>query len=72
MLKWKRLRRLDGSSRFAQAQTTSCGSLKYMVCLFRWSESARLSFSRTTVAHVECGASHTVLADDALRGQSLQ
>ncbi|MBO4528387.1 MAG: hypothetical protein J5743_12210 [Victivallales bacterium] len=27
----KRLRLLGGSSRFAQAQTTSCGSLKFMV-----------------------------------------
>ena len=32
---WKGLRLLGGSSRFAQAQTTSCGSLKSMVCLFR-------------------------------------
>jgi len=32
--------RLGGSSRFAQAKTTSCGSLKSMVCLFRQSEIA--------------------------------
>ncbi|MBR5840637.1 MAG: hypothetical protein IKZ84_19030 [Victivallales bacterium] len=35
------LRLLGGSSRFAQAKTTSCGSLKSMVSLFRRLSSLR-------------------------------
>ena len=52
MLFWSRgnregIRLLGGSSRFAQAQTTTCGSLKSMICLFRRSAGA----SRDRQAH---------------------
>ena len=49
------VRWLGGSSRFTQAQTTSCGSLKFIVCWF--GGSSRFAQAQTT----SCGSSQFII-----------
>ncbi|MBR5080677.1 MAG: hypothetical protein IKX30_18215 [Victivallales bacterium] len=49
------LRLLGGSSRFAQAQTTSCGSSKFIVCWL--GGSSRFAQAQTT----SCGSSKFIV-----------